>query len=199
MEKGLIEYAQEVDILGKTDGGFRVRFTRNKETVEKEVGYEPLPLDGWKYADGTLVKDKDTYFSLIKYTTYSRDGKLVFAYKKCGVKRFDDGMVYENEIGDRYILVEDSPFLSVEKVQELIDKLDTETQPYRASVREKENEIEGLKKTIKDIEKTYDISSKCQHKWELDFEEEINDGRTTHKSYLCETCGAEDNHYWHKL
>ena len=197
--KGLIEYKKEVDILGKVEGGWRVRITNDDEITEKTVPYEPLPIDGWKYREGTLVKKKGEYFTLKHYTVYIRNNVPIYAYTTVGVTKFNDRMVYETDVDDTFEIVEDSPFLSEEAVQAQNDNLYEVLKPIRSHISELKEILKNEEKKIKELESEYNIASKCQHKWELDQENEINDGETTEKIYYCEVCSCEDKRYWHRL
>jgi hypothetical protein len=59
MEKVLLEYGKEAEILEKLDAGYRVRITKDDEVTEKTVGYKPLSLDCWKFNDGDIVQKAD--------------------------------------------------------------------------------------------------------------------------------------------
>lgn len=197
--KILIEYGKEAELIGKVDGGYRVRITNKDEVIEKTIAYKPLPVDGWKYSDGQLVKKNDgLFYRLKRYTTYNKAQGLVYAYKLCGIKRFTDDLVYEHELDDEYEIVE-SPFLSVEEIEEIQSKKYEEEKPFRTKINEANEIIKESQKAIGEIEKNYNIENKCGHIWEENGEEEYNEGKSTKKFYTCMTCGKEDTHYWHKF
>lgn len=199
MQKGIIRYNKEVEVLNKVEGGWRVRETDGDKVTEQTITYEPLPVDGWKYKEGALIKKENKFFTLKHYTVYVNNNVAVYAYTAVGVTRFDDGMVYESDVEERYEFVVDSPFLSEEEIEKLNDRLYKETSPTKEKIKNFEEEIKNLEQEVSDKEKEFDVRGKCCHKWELDYEEEINEGKTTEKAYSCSVCGEEDKHYWHKL
>lgn len=202
MEKThLIEYGKECELLEKTNEGYKVRIYGKDEIIEKLVKYEPVKNE-YKY-DGILVEKNGTYSRLKKYTTYLKANVLVYAYKKYDIKRYSNDMVYETEIGIDYKIVENSPFLSEEKLNEEIKNCNNEKRPLLDKIKslkkELEKEIEVSETKIKEINKKYDIDNKCEHKWEENGKEEYNEGKSTKMFYVCAICEKEDTHYWHKL
>lgn len=199
MKKGYIEHGKEVEILSKEENGWKVRIVGKDEVTEKIVAYEPISLTGWKYKEGTLVKKKNNFFYLKHYTTYLKEGKLVYAYTTIGINRFDDSMEYEYRIDSDYEVNPEAPYLTEEELEIEINKQTIEERPLYAELKEAKEKVAQLESSIKEVEKKYDIKSKCKHEWELDQENEINEGKTTEKIYYCDKCGSSDTHYWHSL
>lgn len=196
-ENYITEYNYPCEIVGEVENGWRIRISRKDEVTEKTVHHKPI-LDEWVH-DGKTVEKNGRYFVLEKYTVYQNEFGLVRAYKGIGVERFSDDLVYETEVGKTYNIVENSPFLNEEEIHKLMDKIDAERVPILSEIRELEEKISGLKNNLKDITEKYQIDKKCKHKWELNYENEIDDGKTTEKVYYCQICEKEDTHYWHKL
>lgn len=193
----LIEYGYQCQLLGKENEKWKVKITKEDEIIERLVSYEPVE-DKWEF-DERLVQRKNEYGTLKKYTVYEKDNKLVRAYHFCGVKRFSDDLVYEYEVGNEVLLVEENPFLLPDEIEELEAQRYDEKKNLKEEKENIKKRLSEIENSLKEIDKKYDIENKCFHQWEFNYEEEINDGKTTKKVYECPVCGKVDEHYWHKL
>jgi rubrerythrin len=158
-----------------------------------------MPIKNEYKYDGVLVERFGKYYRLKKYTTYLREGGLIYAYKKHAIDRYSDDIVYETAIERDYKVVKDTPFLSEDQLLEMMSSSTKEKQPLKDRIKELTNEIGVLSSEIEEIDKKYDIENKCEHRWEKNGEEEYNEGRSTKRFYVCSICGKEDIQHWHSV
>lgn len=193
----LLEYAEPCEIIEQLIDWYRVKISKPSETIERIIKYEPIP-NIFQY-DWQLVVNEWKYARLYRYTTYLENWKLTYAYKKKDIARHSDDLVYESEIGSKYIVVTEAPFLERSNIESLLNDREEKKSIFSKKIEEYKNLIKEAEGKLKDIDNEYDIGSKCEHVWILEYEEETNNWKTTKRKYVCECCWKEDNQFWHSL